>query len=207
MPAPDIPYARWAPLTVAEVVQRFAGAPFTWGLASGYAIEQFVGCPFRAHDDIDIVVFRDEQLRVQRWLSGWQLFAADPPGTLRPWREGEQLAYGIHDIWGHKHQSDAWQLQLMLVKTEGDEWFSRRDRRVRGRRDELIVAYGGLPCLRVEVQLFYKARNPRPKDEQDFSACLPLLDDTARAWLADQLRLLYAEDHPWLARLVGAMTR
>jgi hypothetical protein len=91
----------------------------------------------------------------------------------------------------------------MLFETEGDEWLSRHDRRVRGRRNELIVSYGGLPCLRVEVQLFYKARNPRPKDEQDFSAGLPLLDTAARVWLADQLRLLYTEDHPWLACLAS----
>lgn len=204
MTTPVIPYSRWSPLTVTEVGQRFAGAPFTWGLAGGYTIEQFVSHPIRAHGDIDIVVFRDEQLMLQRWLSGWQLFAADPPGTLRPWRAGEELPYGIHDIWGHERQSDAWQLQIMLIETEGDEWFSRRDHRVRGHRSDLIVACGGLPCLRVEVQLFYKARNPRPKDELDFEACLPRLDTPARGWLCDPLRLLYPEYHPWLTRLARA---
>jgi len=38
-------------------------APFTWGLAGGYAIEQFVGQPIRSHGDIDVLVFRDNQLR------------------------------------------------------------------------------------------------------------------------------------------------
>ena len=67
MTAP-LPDSRWTPLTIAAVVQRCAGAPFTWGIAGGYAIEQFVGRPIRAHDDMDIIVFRDEQLLVQRWL-------------------------------------------------------------------------------------------------------------------------------------------
>jgi hypothetical protein len=40
---PSIPYDRWAPLSVAEVVERFTGAPFAWGLAGGYAVERFVG--------------------------------------------------------------------------------------------------------------------------------------------------------------------
>jgi len=204
MTTPAIPYSRWSPLAVTEVGRRFAGAPFTWGLAGGYTIEQFAGHPIRAHGDIDIVVFRNEQLMLQRWLSGWQLFAADPPGALRPWRAGEALPYGIHDIWGHERQSDARQLQIMLVETEGDERFSRPDHRVRGHRSDLIVACGGLPGLRVEVQLFYKARNPRPKDELDFEACLPRLDTPARGWLCDQLRLLCPEDHPWLTRLARA---
>ncbi len=197
----DIPYSRWSPLSLAEVAELFAGAPFAWGLAGGYAVEQFVGRPFRAHGDIDIVVFRDEQLLVQRWLQGWRLFAADPPGRLRPWGEGEELRYGTHDVWAVRADVDAWQLQLMLLETVGDEWFSRRDQRVRGRRSDLIVRYGGLPCLRVEVQLFYKAKQPRPKDEQDFEACLPLLDSGARAWLRDQISLAYSAQHPWLSQL------
>lgn len=198
---PSIPYDRWAPLSVAEVVERFAGAPFAWGLAGGYAVEQFVGRPLRSHGDIDVVVFRDEQLLAQRWLSGWQLFAADPPGTLRPWAGGEELPYGIHDIWGFVAGGDAWQLQLMLVEATEDEWFSRRDPRVRGRRGDLIVRYGGVPCLRVDVQLFYKAKSPHLKDEQDFMACLPLLDAPARVWLREQIRLAYSDSHPWLSRL------
>jgi hypothetical protein len=193
----------WAPLSVAEVVERFAGAPFVWGLAGGYAIEQFVGRPLRAHSDIDIVVFREDQLALQGWLRGWRLFAADPPGALRPWSPGEMLPYGVHDIWCLMEGASAWQLQVMLMEAEGDVWFSRRDRRVRGPRSELIVPCGGLPCLRVEVQLFYKARGLRPKDQQDFDACLGLLDGIARRWLAECLRLVHGQEHPWLAPLLA----
>lgn len=194
----------WAPLRVAEVVERFASAPFVWGLAGGYAIEQFVGRPLRVHGDIDIVVFREEQLALQDWLHGWQLFAADPLGTLRPWLPGEMLPFGVHDIWCLMEGASTWQLQVMLMEAEGDVWFSRRDRRVRGPRDELIVLYGGLSCLRVEVQLFYKARGLRPKDQQDFDACLELLDARARRWLAEQVRLVHGQEHPWLAPLLAA---
>ncbi len=67
----DIPYTRWELLSIAEVVQLFAHAPFTWGLAGGYAIEQFLGKAIREHGDIDVIVYRDEQLLLQSWLSGW----------------------------------------------------------------------------------------------------------------------------------------
>lgn len=82
---PEIPYSQWQPLSVREIKQIFAEAPFAWGLAGGYAIEQFLGRSIREHGDIDIVVFRDDQIRVQRWLAGWQLCAADPPKQLHPW--------------------------------------------------------------------------------------------------------------------------
>lgn len=197
----DIPYNRWEPLSVAEVVQLFANAPFTWGLAGGYAVEQFLGTAIREHSDSDVVVYRDEQLELQHWLAGWHLYAADPPGILRSWRADEFLPSGIHDIWGHRRDTQAWQLQIMLTEVEGDEWFSRRSHLIRGQRNDLIVVYQGIACVRVEVQLLYKARNARPKDEQDFQACLPLLSVEAKQWLKDQLRLLYPEGHQWLAFL------
>lgn len=194
----SIPYEQWRSLSVEEVRTIFENAPFDWCLAGGYAIEQFVGKSFRSHDDIDIVVYRDEQIKIQRWLQDWQLYAADPPGTLRTWTIDEYLPYGIHDIWGHRAGADAWQLQVMLSETEGDAWFSRRSPLIRGSRHDLIAQFNGIPCIRPEVQLMYKAKNPRPKDDFDFMACLPLLSADAKRWLADALKTLYPEGHKWL---------
>ena len=194
----EIPFTRWEPVTVNQVQQLFTHAPFAWGLAGGYAIEQFLGEWIREHADIDIVVFRDEQLLLQRWLAGWRLCSADPPGCLRPWKENEYLPFGIHDIWGHQHGAQVWQLQIMLCEVEGSEWFSRHNPLIRGPRSDLLVAYQNIPCVWVEVQLLYKARHPLPKDEQDFQACLPWLSTEAKQWLRDQIRILYPEGNPWL---------
>ena len=190
MITPEIPFSHWQPLSVPELTHLFAGAPFLLGLAGGYAVEQFVGRCVRDHGDIDVIVYRDQQLDVQRWLSDWHLYAADPPRSLRPWVESEYLPYGIHDIWGHTG-IQAWQLQIMLTESEGDRWFSKRSRLIGGQRGDLIVAYGSVPCIRIEVQLLYKARNPRSKDDLDFEACLPLMSTEAKRWLATGLEVLY----------------
>ena len=49
------PYSHWNPLSVAAVEQLFHNAPFRWGLAGGYAVEQFLGTSIQAHGDIDCV--------------------------------------------------------------------------------------------------------------------------------------------------------
>ena len=92
-------------------------------------------------------------------------------------------------------------MQVMLTEVDGDEWFSRRSPLIRGRRDDLIVVYGGIPCVRAEVQLLYKAKGRRPKDELDFAACLPMLSAGAREWLRDNLWLAHPAGHPWIDRL------
>ena len=193
-----IPYDKWTPLSVDRVIAIFSNAPFKWALAGGYAVELFLGTSIRHHDDIDIIIYRDEQLALQTWLKNWQLYAADPPGTLRKWEEGEFLPYGIHDIWGHQIGVDSWQLQIMVSEVEGNHWFSRRSPLIRGNREDLITVYGGIPCIRIEVQLMYKAKGKRPKDIQDFHACIPKMSSEAKNWLKEKLIFLYPEGHDWL---------
>ena len=79
----------------------------------------------------------------------------------------------------------------MLAEVDGDEWFMRGNPQVRGRRDDLIVKYNDIPCIRIDVQLLYKARSNRPKDTCDFQACLPHLSTDAKRWLRQNLLQLY----------------
>ena len=197
------PDEQWTPLALETVASVFARAPFQWGLGGGYAIEQFLGAPMRRHDDVDIALFRDQQLAAQRHLAGWQLYASDPPGTLRRWNEGEYLPFGIHDIWAHREGAPGWEFQFLVVEVAGDEWFHRRSPEIRGARADLIVDYHGFPWVLVEVQLMYKAKSMRPKDQQDFAACLPRLSVEAKAWLGGSLRVLYPDGHPWLEALAS----
>ncbi len=200
-----IPLDRWSPLSVDHVVAVLADAPFTWCLAGGYAVEQFLGVSIRQHGDIDIVVYRDQQVIMQGWLKGWTLYAADPPGALRLWHEREFLPVGIHDIWGHQNHSEAWQLQIMLAEVDNEDWFSRHNPLIRGSRKTMITLYQGIPCMRIEIQLLFKARNHRPKDDQDFYTCLPYLDMEAKAWLKDRLLILHPHGHDWLIPLTSAI--
>jgi hypothetical protein len=85
--------------TPAAVQSIFGCLDVPWWVAGGYAIELAVGRPFRVHSDIDILLLRRDQLAVQHALAGWEWWAADPPGVLRPWAPGEYLVDTVHDIW------------------------------------------------------------------------------------------------------------
>ena len=193
-----IPQHCWLPLSVNQVMRVFADAPFAWGLAGRYAIEQFAGKSFRDHGDIDVLVFRDDQPALQEWLDpGWLLYAADPPGSLRFWKTGEFLPLGIHDIWAHRKGTQSWQMQVMFMEVAGNRWFSRRNHAIGGGRNQLFAIYNGIPCLRVEVQLLFKSKNCRQKDDVDFQACLPKLRPEARRWLSESLETMYPNGHSW----------
>lgn len=191
----------WTPLPVTELMDVMRGANFFWCLAGGKAIERVVARPYRAHDDLDIVVLRSDQLSLQQWLRDWRLAAADPPGSLRPWTTGEKLPWRVHDVWGRRATANGWELQVMLQEHENGSWYFRRDDRVRGRVDDLATVVDGVPCLRMDLQLLYKAKSSRPRDELDFAQLLPLLSPSQRKTLAEWLRLTCPNGHPWLGSL------
>jgi hypothetical protein len=191
----------WEPLSPAEVAALFSGVP--WWIAGGYAIELAVGRPVRSHADIDVLLLRRDQLAAQRALAGWEWWAADPPGVLRPWRAGEILPSYVHDVWCRPAGTQHWRVQVMLDESAGEEWVSRRDRRLRRPLDELTrLSPAGIPYLAPEIQLCYKAESPRAKDEIDFTAALPLLSGEQRRWLANAITISIGT-HPWLDRLSG----
>jgi hypothetical protein len=65
------------------------------------------------------------------------------------------------------------------------------------------ITADGIPYLAPEIQLFYKAKAPRSKDETDFTATLPILTEPQQQWLSYALSLVYGPGHPWHARLLA----
>jgi hypothetical protein len=178
------------------------GAELAWWFAGGLALEAFVGASWREHGDIDVGFFRDEQAAMRRQLGAWDVRCADPPGTLRPWQVDERLRGGVHDIWVREGADAPWRFQLMVDEREGDEWVFRRDSRIRRPVSTLTWPRGAARYLAPEVQMLYKARVPRPKDEEDFTRTLPCLDARRRGWLRASIGLLHP-GHPWLTHLAS----
>jgi hypothetical protein len=195
------PSGPWEPAQPAQAAEIFSAMACPWWIAGGYAIELAVGRPVRDHGDIDVMVLRRDQLHIQQALHGWEWWAADPPGTLRPWRPGERLRAGIHDIWCRPDPRQPWRIQVMIDESGDGDWISRRDPGIRRPLASIgRTSSNGIPYLAPEIQLFYKAANPRPKDETDFTAVLPFLAEAQRQWLSNALARTFGE-HPWRDRI------
>jgi hypothetical protein len=192
----------WEPMMPAEVGDLLRSAACPWWIAGGWAIDLYLGRQTRVHSDIDVLVLRDDQLEMQQALAGWDLHAADPPGTLRGWRRGEVLPPAVHDVWCRRTSSSPWSLQLMIDDASDGVWTYRRDRRIERPVKELDggACNGDPRVLTPEVQLLQKSASPRPKDEADFLAVHELLGADQRAWLVRSLALT-APNHPWLSQL------
>lgn len=181
-----------APLSLHEARNVFAGFGAPWWIAGGVALELFAGTAIRAHGDLDILILRRDQDRLRETLKGWHLSVPDGAGGLRAWREGERLDPPINNVWCRRDAAAPWSLEILLDDADGDRWVSRRCKAVSRSLSSLGWLYErGIPVLAPEIQLFYKAKNPRPQDDIDAAAVLPLLNVAQRFWL-DEARSLLA---------------
>jgi hypothetical protein len=79
-------------------------------------------------------------------------------------------------------------LDVLLEEAEGDSWHFRRQPSIARPLVELGAHTSrGVPFIRPEIALLYKAKHLRFKDQRDFDVSAPGLDATARAWLAAAL--------------------
>ena len=83
-----------------------------------------------------------------------------------------------------------------MLDSEGIASFAgRRVASLRGR-----ASSPDMPVLSPEIQLLYKSKGRREKDEVDFARVLPLLTEEEKEWLGQALQTV-TPGHPWSNRL------
>lgn len=192
----------WNALSISEVAEQFKYASFPWWIAGGYAIELAVGGSFRDHADIDVLVLRKDHVQMRALLRNWDCWVAEPPGALRVWPAERTLPESVHDVWCRRMAENTWRFQVMLDESVGNAWVSRRNKKISAPLEKITrQTEAGIPYLAPHIQLYYKAKNVREKDQVDFDAVLDRQIDLDTIWLREAITLTYGSGHPWLARL------
>ncbi len=192
----------WDPMRPDEAAEEFDTWRVSWWVAGGWVIDLTMGHQSREHGDLDVLVLRRDQALVRAYLSAWDVHAADPPGSLRPWPVGETLPPTVHDVWCRRTPSSPWALQLMIDDTDSGDWLFRRDNRVRRSIQSLTGRASTISCtvLSPDIQLLYKSKGLREKDVADFRAVVPYLITGERDWLRAALQTM-SPRHPWIHEL------
>ena len=196
----------WEPLSPQQLSDTLKGFKSTWAIAGGWAIDLFLDRQTRPHEDIDMVIQRADQHKLQEYLNDWELWVADPPGTLRQWKKGEYIGKGLQDIWARKpatstNPENPWQIQIMLFDVGNENWIFKRDESIRKPLNEtLIPSKKGHRILAPEIQLLYKSKSLRPKDQMDFKSAVNTLSAQQKLWLKQALQKIYGT-HIWIDAL------
>ena len=192
----------WSPLTLKQTLELLRDFKSSWWIGGGYAIENFVGEQYRKHDDVDIVILRQDLEKLKSYLSKWDLYPSDPPGTLTPWKKDYFPSNKVHDIWARKDNESDWAFQLMVNDATDENFCYKRDHSILFNiKEHTRLGKYGIRYLSPELQLLYKGKRIRDKDQVDFDKALPLLNRTQKNWLSENLKRCYSQEHPWLQKL------
>ncbi|MEJ1088619.1 hypothetical protein WDU99_09850 [Microbacterium sp. Mu-80] len=200
-------YGRWAVRTPQDVARLFDGYAGVWWIAGGWALEAFTGVS-RHHDDTDPSVLKAQLPMLRRHLAGRLHTWTASSGALKPLLPDhrpdadatELLPDGCNQLWTRPDADHPWEYDILLAPGTLDEWVYRRDEMIRMPMTEALWVRDGIRYLQPEIQLLYKAKGLREKDQVDFEATLPHLDARRRDWLSDALQRTLP-GHLWLGAL------
>jgi hypothetical protein len=183
---------------IESVVETFGSASFPWWISGGHALDLHLGRTWREHEDTDIGVVRHDLGTFHGLLAGWDLHVA-AAGQLTRWR-GEPLELARHqnNVWCRLSASGPWVLDVTIGEGSPERWIYRRDPSVQVPWAMAVLRTArGIPYLAPELQLLYKSKGLRAKDEVDAAEVIPSLDARQR----DLLSRVLDADHPWQRHL------
>ena len=195
MAAPE--FGPWEPMELASVVETFAPASFPWWISGGHALDLHLGRTWREHEDTDLGVGRRDLGPFRELLAGWDLHVA--AGQLTRWRgEPLELARDQNNVWCRVAAGGPWVLDVVIGEGSDEHWIYRRNPSVQVPWHLAVLHTAeGIPYLAPELQLLYKSKGLRAKDEVDAAEVIPELDARQRELLSRVLD----PDHPWQRRL------
>ena len=190
-------YGPWEPFTELEARELLDPIGIPWWVASGVALEAFHGVA-RSHGDLDVGILRRDLAAFRTAIDGRFHAWSVGSGMLRPLNaEFPEPHPEADQLWLREHALAPWRLDVLLNPDRDGDWVFRRDPTFAAPIEAVTWQRDGIRYLKPEIALAFKAKRTRPKDDVDFLAALPMLDPTARDWLATYLRR-HARGHSWL---------
>jgi hypothetical protein len=183
-----------------------SGFPHQWYIAAGWTIDLFLGKETREHADVDIAIWRKDQLEVRKYLDGWQFEAVVPDQKsdqyhLEPMLDSDVVTLPIHELHAQNSNSATKDLEVLLLESDTENWIYRRDPQITLPLQMVgLKSDEGIPFLNPIIVLLFKAKKPRAKDGDDFRQELPHLDSFQKSWLKRAINMCHP-DHEWLSQL------
>lgn len=98
-----------------------------------------------------------------------------------------------NNIWA-RTSDGPWQLDLVVGEGTETRWIYRRDPAVTRLWNQAVLhTSDGVPYLAPDLQLLFKSKDRRPKDDLDAAEVMPGLAPAQLEFLSKRL----APDHPW----------
>ncbi len=145
----------------------------------------------REHSDLEFTILREDLgrfLEVFRELAFYTAHA----GVVERLSEDRNTPSDVMQFWGYDRAAECWRIDMMIEPGSQAVWAYKRNPSFKRPRTEMVMRTAdNIPYLNPCAVLLFKARDRRPKDQQDFENGLPKRPASERAWLKNCLDALH----------------
>ncbi len=173
-------------LKVKNIMDKFG---FPWFIVGGWAIDLFIGEETRVHDDLDIGIYRKNQMHLYRYFETSKKYFINNKSKIgkhekKEWNK-EYLQLPIHEIYV---EYKGMELEVLLNERDEDNWVYRRDKEIKlDDRKAILFTEKRIPYLCPEAVLLYKTKELREKDCEDIANASRKMNLTQVKWLIDNI--------------------
>ncbi|MBN3834919.1 amino acid transporter [Burkholderia sp. Ac-20344] len=181
----------WKAWHPAELAQRLSAIHLPWCVVGGWALDLWHGAQTREHDDLEFTILREDFGAFRRAFGDLAFYTAHA-GVVEKLPENRDAPAGVMQFWGFDRADGSWRIDMMIEPGTAESWAYKRAPSFKRPRAEMVMKTAdGVPYLNPSAVLLFKARDRRPKDQQDFDRALPKLPAAERAWLKGCLDVLH----------------
>lgn len=176
--------------TVTKVKTIMGKFGFPWFIAGGWAIDLFLNAETRTHDDVEIGIYRKNQMQLYRYFEKNRKYYIDNRNytgkrVKHEWNK-EYLRLPIHELY---IEHDGLEIEILLNEKDDGNWVYRRNIEITlDERKVVLLSPHGIPYLCPEVVSLYKTKAMRSKDIDDITAALAKMSESQKGWLIASIK-------------------
>jgi len=162
---------------------------YPWFIAGGWAIDLFLNKETREHEDIEIGIYRKNQMQLYRYFGKQKKYYIDNTSRIgkeerREWNK-EYLRLPIYEVYV---EYEGLEIKVVLNEKDEDNWIYRINEKIRLNEEKAILYNENeIPYLCPEIVLFHKSKYMRDKDIADISNASKKMDGSQKKWLMDSI--------------------
>lgn len=173
-------------IKVKNMMNKFG---YPWFIMGDWAIELFLGKETRIHDDIEIGIYREQQMQLLRYLEKYKKFYIDNRSRIgkyekKEWKK-EYLRLPIRELCIEYEGSE---IKILLNEKDDVDWIYGRNNKIKHERSNVIrYTDDRIPYLCPEIVLLYKTMEMRDKDKDYISNVFEKMNESEKKWLIDSI--------------------
>ena len=162
---------------------------YPWFITGGWAIDLFLNKETREHKDIEIGIYRKNQMQLYRHFGKQKKYYIDNTSHIgkkekREWNK-EYLRLPIYEVYV---EYDGIEIKVVLNEKDEDNWIYRLNEKIKLNEEKAILNNEEeIPYLCPEIVLLHKSKDMRDKDIADISNANEKMDESQKKWLMDSI--------------------